>query len=99
MGYPSAYQLMMPNVKPLVSREDETFKRAYFVQNNLWVTRFKRDELFASGLQINQSIPYLGLPEYAADNENLEGADLVAWPTIGFHHADGGGLAGHAVQS
>ena len=86
MGYPSGYQLMMPNVRPLVSQLDETYKRAYFVQNNLWVTRFKPNEIFASGLPVNQSAPYLGLPEYIADNENLEAEDLVAWTTIGFHH-------------
>lgn len=86
VGNPSSYQLMMPNVKPLVSQLDETYKRAYFIQNNLWVTRFKPNEIFASGAQVNQSAPYLGLPEYIADNENIEGTDLVAWATIGFHH-------------
>ena len=86
MGYDAAYQLMMPNVKPLVTQFDEVFKRAYFVQNNLWVSRFKRDEIFAAGLQVNQSIPYLGLPEYIADNQSLAGEDLVGWATIGFHH-------------
>ena len=86
LGYDSAYQIMMPNVKPLVSQLDETMKRGYFVQNNLWVTRFKRDEVFASGLQTNQSAPYLGMPEYIADNETIAGQDLVGWTTIGFHH-------------
>ena len=85
-GYDSAYQIMMPNVKPLVSQLDETMKRGYFVQNNLWVTRFKRDEIFASGVQTNQSSPYLGMPEYIADNEPLQGQDVVGWATIGFHH-------------
>ena len=77
---------MVPNVKPLVSQLEETMKRGYFVQNNLWVTRFKRDEVFASGLQTNQSAPYLGMPEYIADNETIAGQDLVGWATIGFHH-------------
>jgi primary-amine oxidase len=86
MGYDSAYQIMLPNVKPLVSQLDETMKRGYFVQNNLWVTQFKRDEIFASGVQTNQSAPYLGLPEFIADNEALTGEDLVGWATIGFHH-------------
>ena len=86
MGYDTSYQLMMPNVKPLVSPLDETFKRAYFVQKNLWVTRFKRDEIFATGLSTNQSAPWLGLPEYIADNEPLENSDIVGWATIGFHH-------------
>tara|TARA_B110000971_G_scaffold221083_1_gene266815 strand:- start:2544 stop:4592 length:2049 start_codon:yes stop_codon:yes gene_type:complete len=86
MGYPTGYQLMMPNIKPLVSPMDETFKRAYWVQKNLWVTRYKRDEIFASGMQVNQSAPWLGLPEYIADNETLERQDIVAWATMGFHH-------------
>ncbi len=86
MGYPTGYQLMMPNIKPLVTPMDETFKRAYWVQKNLWVTQFKRDEIFASGLQVNQSAPWLGLPEFIADNERLENTDIVAWATLGFHH-------------
>lgn len=86
MGYPTGYQLVMPNIKPLVVPTDDAFARAYWVQRNLWVTRFKADEIFASGLPVNQSVPWLGLPEYVADNENLEAADLVAWATLGFHH-------------
>jgi primary-amine oxidase len=86
MGYPSAYQVMMPNINPLVSELDATFQRAYFVQNNLWVTRYKRPEIFAAGMQVNQSASWLGLPEYIFDNENLENEDLVAWVTVGFHH-------------
>jgi primary-amine oxidase len=86
MGYPTGYQLMMPNIKALVSPLDETFKRAYWVQKNLWVTRYKRDEIFASGLPVNQSAPWLGLPEYISDNESLAGQDVVAWATMGFHH-------------
>ena len=86
MGYPSAYQIMMPNIDPLVPVSDATFQRAYFVQNNLWVTRYKRPEIFAAGMQVMQSASWLGLPEYIFDNENLENEDLVAWVTMGFHH-------------
>ena len=86
MGYATGYQLIMPNVRPLVRLSDETFKRALFLQNNLWVTRFKRDEIFAAGVAVNQSAPALGLPQYIADNEQIEKADLVGWATIGFHH-------------
>jgi primary-amine oxidase len=86
MGYPSAYQIMMPNIDPLVPALDAAFQRAYFVRNNLWVTRYKRPEIFAAGMQTNQSASWLGLPEYIFDNENLENEDLVAWVTVGFHH-------------
>jgi len=86
MGYPASYQIIMPNVRPLVTLEDATHERAQFVRNNLWVTRFKRDELFSAGLMVNQSAPGMGLPQFVADDETITNTDLVAWPTIGFHH-------------
>lgn len=86
MGYPTSYQLMFPNTHPLVTMDDVIYQRAGFLKNNLWVTRYKRDELFSTGLAVNQSDVGQGLPEYAADNEAIEDTDLVAWPMIGFHH-------------
>jgi primary-amine oxidase len=59
---------------------------AAFVRNNLWVTRFKRDEIFTSGLGVNQSAPNIGLPDYISDNQNIRNKDIVAWATMGFHH-------------
>ncbi len=86
MGYATGYQIMMPNVKPLVSMGDAIYQRAAFVRNSLWVTRFKRDEIFTSGLGVNQSAPLIGLPQYIADNQNIRNTDIVAWATMGFHH-------------
>ena len=86
MGYPTSYQLMFPNTHPLVTMDDVIYQRAGFLKNNLWVTRYKRDELFSTGLAVNQSDVGQGLPQYAADNEAIEDTDLVAWPMIGFHH-------------
>ena len=86
MGYPTAYQLIFPNIRALVTPEDDIYQRAGFLKNNLWVTRYKRDELFSTGIAVNRSAPGFGLPLYASDNESIENTDLVAWPTIGFHH-------------
>lgn len=86
MGYPTAYQLIFPNTRPLVSMEDPIYRRAGFLRNNLWVTRYKEDELFSAGTAVNQSAANQGLPVYASDNEAIVGTDLVAWPMIGFHH-------------
>ena len=86
MGNATGYQIIMPNVRPLVTLDDATHARALFVRNNLWVTLFKRDELFSAGLMVNQSAPGKGLPEFVADDETITDADVVAWPTIGFHH-------------
>jgi primary-amine oxidase len=86
MGYPTAYQLMFPNIRPLVTPEDPIYQRAGFLKNNLWVTRYQPDEIFSAGIAVNQSENGVGLPVYAQDNESIENTDIVAWPTIGFHH-------------
>ena len=86
MGYPTSYQLMYPNIRPLVTLDDVTYRRAEFLKNNLWVTRYQRDELFSSGIVVNQSAASQGLPQYISNNDALDSADLVAWPMIGFHH-------------
>ena len=86
MGYDTSYQLMFPNIRPLVTLDDPIYQRAGFLKNNLWVTKYRRDELFSSGIAVNQSAPGVGLPHYAGNNDVLEDSDLVAWPTIGFHH-------------
>ena len=86
MGYPTAYQLMFPNIRPLVTPEDPIYQRAGFLKNNLWVTRYQPDEIFSAGIAVNQSKNGVGLPVYAQDNESIKNTDIVAWPTIGFHH-------------
>ena len=86
MGYPTSYQLIYPNIRPLVTLDDVTYRRAEFLKNNLWVTRYQRDELFSSGIVVNQSAASQGLPQYISNNDALDSADLVAWPMIGFHH-------------
>ncbi|MGB1175268.1 MAG: hypothetical protein ACPG37_06095, partial [Luminiphilus sp.] len=86
MGYPTSYQLIFPNTRPLVTLEDPIYQRAGFLKNNLWVTRYKPDEIFSTGFAVNQSDVGVGLPQYVADDEPLENTDLVAWPMIGFHH-------------
>ncbi|MDA1207549.1 MAG: hypothetical protein O2858_07725 [Proteobacteria bacterium] len=86
MGYATGYQVIMPNVRPLVTLQDATHRRARFVEHNLWVTRYKQEEIFSAGLMVNQSAPDQGLPSYVNDDESIEGTDLVAWPTMGFHH-------------
>ena len=66
--------------------DDPIYQRAGFLKNNLWVTRYNRDEIFSTGIAVNRSAPGMGLPLYASDNESIENTDLVAWPIIGFHH-------------
>jgi primary-amine oxidase len=51
----------------------------------LWVTAYKRDEVYAAGEYPNQGVAGQGLPRYL-DGESIEGRDLVIWYTMGFHH-------------
>lgn len=86
MGYPTGYQLIFPNIRHLVTPEDPIYQRAGFLKNNLWVTRYQPGEIFSAGIAVNQSAKGEGLPRYAEDDESIEDTDIVAWPTIGFHH-------------
>ena len=40
----------------------------------------------STGIAVNRSAPGIGLPLYVSDHESIENTDLLAWPTIGFHH-------------
>jgi primary-amine oxidase len=60
--------------------------RGQFANHHLWVTQYKPEELYAAGDYPNQGLPEQGLPQWVADNESLEGKDLVVWYTMGVTH-------------
>ena len=77
-GLPDLVSSSYPSIRPLVTLEDVTYQRARFLRNNLWVTRYQRDELFSSGMLVNQSAASQGLPQYISNNDALDSTDLVA---------------------
>jgi primary-amine oxidase len=87
VGYSTSYALKMSgNARPLVDEDDPALQRAQFVNYHLWVTPFDPNELWAGGHYSNQSLAGKGLPEWTADNRNVEDTDIVLWYTLGFHH-------------
>ena len=62
------------------------YKRARFIEHNLWVTAFHPDERFAAGDAPNQNPGEPGLPQFIKNNESLANSDIVLWHTLGFHH-------------
>jgi primary-amine oxidase len=54
--------------------------------HNLWITAYDPDERYAAGDTPNQNPGVPGLPQYVANNQNLQNTDLVMWLTVGFHH-------------
>jgi primary-amine oxidase len=61
-------------------------RRAGFSAAPLWITAYDRHELYAGGRYPNQSRGGDGLPAYAARGRKVNGADIVLWYTMGFHH-------------
>jgi primary-amine oxidase len=61
-------------------------RRATFARNQLWVTQFAPDELYAAGDYPAQSTGGDGLPAFTAQNRALEGEDVVLWYTVGVNH-------------
>jgi primary-amine oxidase len=85
-GYATSYVLESHgNAEPLMHRDD--YKRARFIEYNLWVTAFDPDERYASGDTPNQNPGEPGLPRYVDDNAKIVNTDIVLWHTLGFHHA------------
>ncbi len=84
-GYNTGYILEShANARALLKKAD--FKRAGFIDHNLWITRFDPDQRFAAGDTPNQNPGEPGLPQYQQDNQSLVNTDIVVWLTVGFHH-------------
>ncbi len=85
LGYPTGYMLESEgNSEPLMKLAD--YRRAMFIEHDLWVTAYDRDERFASGDTPNQNPGFPGLPEYVQNNESISHTDIVLWHNLSFHH-------------
>ena len=74
------------NALPYIAPEASVRKRAGFIENHFWATRYNAAEMNAAGVYPNQSRGGDGLPQFAADNESLENTDVVIWYTLGVTH-------------
>jgi primary-amine oxidase len=70
----------------VLSTDDPAQRRATFAAAPLWITAYDRRELYAAGDYPERSPSGEGLPAFAARHRPVENADIVLWPTIGFHH-------------
>jgi primary-amine oxidase len=74
------------NTVPHQAPDSAVRRRAAFLNHHLWVTRYKRDELYPAGDYPSGSSGGDGLPEYTKDNQKLVGEDVVLWYTCGVTH-------------
>ncbi|MFB9376766.1 primary-amine oxidase [Kineococcus gynurae] len=86
-GAPTAYKLASTAAIPhLFDPEAPQFKRAPVIGHDVWVTRHHDDELWPAGDHPTQSEVDHGMSRWIADDESLEGTDVVLWHVFGIHH-------------
>ena len=83
---PVAWKLHPFNSQMLLAHKDSFhWRRAGFADHALFLTKYKRDELYASGNYTNQSQSETGVRGWAERKEDLEG-ELVMWHSFGITH-------------
>lgn len=87
LGEPVAYKLL-PEGQPMLLADPESSvaKRAAFATRDLWVTRYAEDERYPTGDFVNQHSGGAGLPEYIAQDRDIDGEHIVLWHTFGLTH-------------
>jgi primary-amine oxidase len=87
LGYPTGYEIM-PGVTAasLLDLDDGPQRTGAFSNHQLWVTPYRPDELYASGVYPSESKGDDGLAVWTKANRPIENTDIVAWYTMGFHH-------------
>ena len=87
LGHHPSY-ILVPGVNsiPYVDPASQVRKRAAFVNQHFWATRYNPGEMYAAGPYPNQSLGGAGLPAWVANNETLSNQDVVVWYTMGITH-------------
>lgn len=75
-----------PNVVPLALPTAPARKRAGFIDNHFWATRYHAGEMNAAGAYPNQGPSGDGLPAWIAGDESIDKEDVVLWYTMGVTH-------------
>ena len=86
-GNPTSFQLYMGHTAPSVLAADDPLQaRADWSRHPVWLSRYDPDELHASGPYPNQNGEPDGLMQWTRAAQDIDGADLVLWYTVGFRH-------------
>jgi len=87
LGHHTSY-ILVPgaNSIPYVAPTSQVRRRAAFVNQHFWATRYRQDEMYAAGPYPNQSLGGAGLPQWIGNNEPLSNQDVVVWYTMGITH-------------
>ncbi|KAF7192390.1 Copper amine oxidase 1 [Pseudocercospora fuligena] len=85
-GSAVGYKIHAPPMQFLLADQDSYHhKRAEFADHNIYLTKYREDELFAGGTFTNQSRGGTGVRSWADRNEHLDGEPVV-WVNFGLNH-------------
>ncbi|MBI3553711.1 MAG: primary-amine oxidase [Elusimicrobia bacterium] len=87
LGEPVGYALIPGETAvPYARPESKIRKRAGFLNHQLWVTPYAREQAYAAGDYPNQSDRGTGLEPWTREADPVEDQDLVVWYTMGVTH-------------
>jgi primary-amine oxidase len=87
LGQPAGYALIPgENAPPFPGPNTAARRRAAFLNHHLWVTRFDRSHVYASGEWVNLGGLNEGVAAWSEDNQSLVDADAVVWYTMSVLH-------------
>ncbi|KIW74137.1 hypothetical protein Z517_12547 [Fonsecaea pedrosoi CBS 271.37] len=84
---PIAYKIVAPPMQKILAHPDSYhFKRAEFADHNIYVTKYRQDELFSGGKYTNQSRGGEGIKSWVARGDSVVDEDIVVWVQFGLNH-------------
>lgn len=86
-GVASGYKIMVPDFqKILASRDSFHYKRSEFADHNIYVTKYRPNQLYAAGQYTNQSRGGDGVRSWASQRDSVVDEDIVVWVQFGINH-------------
>lgn len=84
---PVAYKIEMPARQMILANPNSwNVRRAKYATQQLWVTKYRDNQLYAAGEFTNQSLKDTGVGEWANGQDSVRNEDVVVWATMGFTH-------------
>lgn len=86
-GKSVGYKIMVPDFQKMLADVDSWHhKRAEFADHNIYVTKYRPDQLYAAGQYTNQSRGGAGVRTWSGMEDEVVDEDVVVWIQFGMNH-------------
>ncbi|KAF1812851.1 hypothetical protein P152DRAFT_435079 [Eremomyces bilateralis CBS 781.70] len=84
---PVGYKVVVPDFQKIIADPGSyNYKRTPFADHNIYVTKYKKNELYAAGRYTNQSRGGDGLRTWANRKDKVVNEDIVIWIQFAINH-------------